>query len=165
MPVLTQAIPTGDLTELCRWTVDLAALPKFHQIAEENGGGYIEFDLGLQLDSAEVRGVLMTEDGVECGAASASDSLFSAMSSSLANSSYPSHSLRIPRRLAWRISLPPPYIFALVVKSPALWIDGTRSSVVTQGFANRSSLAGDALHSEASCEGLVWSNRLTFLVR
>ncbi|BGP03164.1 protein of heat shock protein Hsp70 family [Rhodotorula toruloides] len=59
----------GDLTELCRWTVDLAALPKFHQIAEENGGGYIEFDLGLQLDSAEVRGVLMTEDGIECGAA------------------------------------------------------------------------------------------------
>lgn len=27
------------------------------------------FDLGLQLDSAEVRGVLMTEDGIECGAA------------------------------------------------------------------------------------------------
>lgn len=69
--LLTRALLAGDLTELCRWTVDLAALPKFHQIADENGGGYIEFDLGLQLDSAEVRGVLMTEDGLECGAASA----------------------------------------------------------------------------------------------
>ncbi|GAA5866075.1 hypothetical protein JCM3774_000017 [Rhodotorula dairenensis] len=58
----------GDLAELCRWTVDLAALPRFREI-ERGGGGYIEFDLGLQLDSAEVRGVLMTEDGVECGAA------------------------------------------------------------------------------------------------
>ncbi|GAA5940680.1 hypothetical protein JCM3775_004761 [Rhodotorula graminis] len=58
----------GDLTELCRWTVDLAALPRFHDIAGDDGG-YIEFDLALALDSAEVRGVLMTEDGVECGAA------------------------------------------------------------------------------------------------
>ncbi|GAA5992962.1 hypothetical protein JCM10908_000772 [Rhodotorula pacifica] len=58
----------GDLAELCRWTVDLAALPRFREL-ERNGGGYIEFDLGLQLDSAEVRGVLMTEDGIECGAA------------------------------------------------------------------------------------------------
>ncbi|GJN93743.1 hypothetical protein Rhopal_006800-T1 [Rhodotorula paludigena] len=58
----------GDLTELCRWTVDLAALPRFQHIAQD-GGGYIEFDLALALDSAEVRGVLMTEDGVECGAA------------------------------------------------------------------------------------------------
>lgn len=58
----------GDLAELCRWTVDLAALPRFREI-ERGGGGYIEFDLGLQLDSAEVRGVLMTEDGIECGAA------------------------------------------------------------------------------------------------
>ncbi|GAA5822340.1 hypothetical protein JCM10212_005681 [Sporobolomyces blumeae] len=58
----------GDMKELCRWTVDLAALPRFHYIAQD-GGGYIEFDLGLMLDSAEVRGVLMTEDGIECGAA------------------------------------------------------------------------------------------------
>ncbi|GAA5969951.1 hypothetical protein JCM21900_002451 [Sporobolomyces salmonicolor] len=58
----------GDLTELCRWTVNLAALPRFHRIAQ-GGGGYVEFDLGLMLDSAEVRGVLMTEDGIECGAA------------------------------------------------------------------------------------------------
>ncbi|POY72841.1 hypothetical protein BMF94_4096 [Rhodotorula taiwanensis] len=58
----------GDLAELCRWTVDLGALPRFREL-ERTGGGYIEFDLGLQLDSAEVRGVLMTEDGIECGAA------------------------------------------------------------------------------------------------
>ncbi|BGP19763.1 hypothetical protein JCM10213_003609 [Rhodosporidiobolus nylandii] len=58
----------GDLHELCRWTLDLSALPKFEHIAH-SGGGYIEFEAGLSLDSAEVRGVLMTEDGVECAAA------------------------------------------------------------------------------------------------
>lgn len=66
-------------------------MPRFDDIAGDEGG-YIEcvstrqrsqayvltwmddrrFDLALALDSAEVRGVLMTEDGVECGAASAS---------------------------------------------------------------------------------------------
>ncbi|GAA5899591.1 hypothetical protein JCM6882_001158 [Rhodosporidiobolus microsporus] len=58
----------GDLRELCRWTLDLAALPRFESVVQ-NGGGYIEFEAGLSLDSAEVRGVLMTEDGVECAAA------------------------------------------------------------------------------------------------
>ena len=29
------------MKELCRWTVDLAALPRFHRIAHE-GGGYVE---------------------------------------------------------------------------------------------------------------------------
>ncbi|SCV73246.1 BQ2448_7171 [Microbotryum intermedium] len=58
----------GDATELCRWTVDLAALPSFAQIAAL-GGGYVEFDLGLSLDSAEVRGVLMSDQGVDCGTA------------------------------------------------------------------------------------------------
>ncbi|SGY56999.1 BQ5605_C006g04207 [Microbotryum silenes-dioicae] len=58
----------GDATELCRWTVDLAALPSFAQIAAL-GGGYVEFDLGLSLDSAEVRGVLMSDEGVDCGTA------------------------------------------------------------------------------------------------
>ncbi|GAA6022340.1 hypothetical protein JCM10207_003291 [Rhodosporidiobolus poonsookiae] len=58
----------GDLHELCRWTVDLATLPRFQEIVAR-GGGYIEFEAGLSLDSAEVRGVLMTEDGVECAAA------------------------------------------------------------------------------------------------
>lgn len=83
----------GDATEICRWTVDLAALPRFHYISQ-SGGGYVEFDLGLSLDSAEVRGalachphyypvnrtdtlngragVLMTDDGVDCGTASES---------------------------------------------------------------------------------------------
>ena len=49
----------GDATALCRWTVDLAALPRFHFIAQ-SGGGYVEFDLGLSLDSAEVKGELPT---------------------------------------------------------------------------------------------------------
>lgn len=31
----------GDATALCRWTVDLAALPRFHYIAQ-SGGGYVE---------------------------------------------------------------------------------------------------------------------------
>lgn len=55
MPLLRRYTDDGDATELCRWTVDLAALPRFHQIAN-SGGGYVEFDLGLSLDSAEVRG-------------------------------------------------------------------------------------------------------------
>ncbi|GAA5843244.1 hypothetical protein JCM11251_002259 [Rhodosporidiobolus azoricus] len=58
----------GDLRELCRWTLDLATLPRFESVVN-SGGGYIEFEAGLSLDSAEVRGVLMTEDGVECAAA------------------------------------------------------------------------------------------------
>ena len=48
-------VVVGETYELCRWTVDLAALPSYHRIAQ-NGGGYVEFDLGLELDSAEVRG-------------------------------------------------------------------------------------------------------------
>lgn len=60
---------TGETSELCRWTVDLAALPSYNRIAQ-SGGGYVEFDLGLEVDSAEVRGVLMTDEGVECGRAS-----------------------------------------------------------------------------------------------
>lgn len=40
-PGLTHARIAGDLTELCRWTVDLAALPRFQHIAQD-GGGYIE---------------------------------------------------------------------------------------------------------------------------
>ncbi|GAA6044092.1 hypothetical protein JCM8097_000207 [Rhodosporidiobolus ruineniae] len=58
----------GDLRELCRWTLDLETLPRFSEVVQ-HGGGYIEFEAGLSLDSAEVRGVLMTEDGVECAAA------------------------------------------------------------------------------------------------
>lgn len=60
---------SGETSELCRWTVDLAALPAYARVAQR-GGGYVEFDLGLEVDSAEVRGVLMTEEGVESGRAS-----------------------------------------------------------------------------------------------
>ncbi|KAM0786233.1 hypothetical protein ACM66B_007034 [Microbotryomycetes sp. NB124-2] len=60
--------PAGDATELCRWTVDLSALPMYHIVAQK-GGGYVSFDLGLSLDSAEVRGVLLTDDGLDCGTA------------------------------------------------------------------------------------------------
>lgn len=59
-------LPPGEIGELCRWNVDLAALPAFHRITRF-GGGYVEFDLGLELDSAEVRGVLLTDEGIECG--------------------------------------------------------------------------------------------------
>ncbi|KAH7103744.1 hypothetical protein BKA62DRAFT_615790 [Auriculariales sp. MPI-PUGE-AT-0066] len=48
----------GDLVELCKWTVDLGSLPTFQQNAANPHGFYTEFELGLELDSAEVRGVL-----------------------------------------------------------------------------------------------------------
>ncbi|KAM0747875.1 hypothetical protein T439DRAFT_366092 [Meredithblackwellia eburnea MCA 4105] len=61
----------GETYELCRWTVDLSPLPTFHYNAQNSTGGfYTEFDLGLELDSAEVRGVLLNDEGDECGRAS-----------------------------------------------------------------------------------------------
>ncbi|EJT97177.1 actin-like ATPase domain-containing protein [Dacryopinax primogenitus] len=53
----------GETTELCKWTVDLSVLPSFQWAAQNHGstGFYTEFELGLELDSAEVRGVLMWE--------------------------------------------------------------------------------------------------------
>ncbi|KAK4046961.1 hypothetical protein OIO90_006379 [Microbotryomycetes sp. JL221] len=65
---LYRYVDDGDATELCRWTVDLSALPMYHVVAQR-GGGYVSFDLGLSLDSAEVRGVLLTDDGIDCGTA------------------------------------------------------------------------------------------------
>ncbi|KAK4049950.1 hypothetical protein OIV83_003774 [Microbotryomycetes sp. JL201] len=61
----------GEIYELCRWTVDLAALPSFQWNAQSSTGNgfYTEFDLGLVLDSAEVIGVLMNDEGEECGRA------------------------------------------------------------------------------------------------
>ncbi|KAH8919099.1 actin-like ATPase domain-containing protein [Atractiella rhizophila] len=59
----------GETFELCRWTVDLSALPDFSRKVQAPGGAFLEFDLGLELDSAEVRGVLLTDDGRECGKA------------------------------------------------------------------------------------------------
>ncbi|KIJ28227.1 hypothetical protein M422DRAFT_54708, partial [Sphaerobolus stellatus SS14] len=55
----------GAIRELCKWTVDVGVLPSFQQQASMptgSGGFYTEFKLGLSVDSAEVRGVLM--DGV-----------------------------------------------------------------------------------------------------
>ncbi|KAL9710549.1 hypothetical protein Ac2012v2_006084 [Leucoagaricus gongylophorus] len=50
----------GEITELCKWTVDLSSLPSFrNNAATQPGGFYTEFELGLELDSAEVRGILL----------------------------------------------------------------------------------------------------------
>lgn len=68
----------GEMSELCKWTVDLSSLPTFRQNASapQMGGFYTgkylsadpdgidqmfgaEFELGLELDSAEVRGILL----------------------------------------------------------------------------------------------------------
>jgi len=58
----------GETTELCKWTVDLASLPSFQQNANipHSNGFYTEFELGLELDSAEVRGILLHQ-GQEWG--------------------------------------------------------------------------------------------------
>ncbi|KAL5478877.1 hypothetical protein ACEPAI_2154 [Sanghuangporus weigelae] len=57
----------GETVELCKWTVDLGNLPSFQQqSAMMQSGFYTEFELGLELDSAEVRGILIHE-GEECG--------------------------------------------------------------------------------------------------
>ncbi|KZT37177.1 hypothetical protein SISSUDRAFT_1071277 [Sistotremastrum suecicum HHB10207 ss-3] len=58
----------GETQELCRWTVDLGTLPTFQQHANASNpsGFYTDFELGLELDSAEVRGVLL-HDGQEWG--------------------------------------------------------------------------------------------------
>jgi hypothetical protein len=56
-------MPQGETTELCKWTVDLSSLPTYQQnasVAQPNGF-YTEFELGLEMDSAEVRGVLFYE--------------------------------------------------------------------------------------------------------
>ncbi|KAI0370869.1 actin-like ATPase domain-containing protein [Pilatotrama ljubarskyi] len=51
----------GEISELCKWTIDLGALPSFQQNSSvpNSNGFYTEFELGLELDSAEVRGVLI----------------------------------------------------------------------------------------------------------
>ncbi|KAF9006946.1 hypothetical protein BDQ17DRAFT_1423037 [Cyathus striatus] len=51
----------GETTELCKWTVDLSSLPTFRDNAAmpPTEGFYTEFELGLELDSAEVRGILL----------------------------------------------------------------------------------------------------------
>jgi hypothetical protein len=69
----------GETNELCKWTVDLSSLPTFRENASimQMAGFYTgklisrvprwflikefasEFELGLELDSAEVRGILL----------------------------------------------------------------------------------------------------------
>ncbi|TFK97809.1 hypothetical protein BDV98DRAFT_534864 [Pterulicium gracile] len=58
----------ASLSDLCKWHVDLAALPSFKQNASTASGGgfYTEFELGVELDCAEVRGILLSE-GQEWG--------------------------------------------------------------------------------------------------
>ncbi|OJA20948.1 hypothetical protein AZE42_03492 [Rhizopogon vesiculosus] len=53
----------GETTELCKWTVNLSSLPTFQQNASipQPNGFFTEFELGLEIDSAEVRGVLYYE--------------------------------------------------------------------------------------------------------
>ncbi|KAF8591765.1 actin-like ATPase domain-containing protein [Ramaria rubella] len=54
----------GACNELCKWTVDLGSLPSFQQQASipQPNGFYTEFELGLSVDSAEVRGVLIYDN-------------------------------------------------------------------------------------------------------
>jgi len=52
----------GETNELCKWTVDLSSLPNFRENANLSGGFYTEFEIGLELDSAEVRGILLYND-------------------------------------------------------------------------------------------------------
>ncbi len=71
----------GETVELCRWTVDIGSLPSFQENANVptqdgfytgrlNGmslsgshdqHGSADFELGLELDGAEVRGILLYE--------------------------------------------------------------------------------------------------------
>ncbi|GAA5933864.1 hypothetical protein JCM3775_000308 [Rhodotorula graminis] len=60
----------GPIEELCRWSVDLSALPSWARPAENATGSFwVEFDLALVVDSAEVHGVLLTDEGEEVGRA------------------------------------------------------------------------------------------------
>lgn len=57
----------GETVELCKWTVDISSLPSFQENAGiQPNGFYTDFELGLELDSAEVRGILLYE-GTEWG--------------------------------------------------------------------------------------------------
>lgn len=51
----------GETEELCKWTVDIGSLPSFQENSSmpTPNGFYTDFELGLELDSAEVRGILL----------------------------------------------------------------------------------------------------------
>ncbi|KAF7373360.1 Heat shock protein 12B [Mycena sanguinolenta] len=54
------------LRELCVWKADVGVLAAFQEAAQRNpaGGFYTDFELGLEIDSAEVRGVLLDGEGL-----------------------------------------------------------------------------------------------------
>ncbi|KAF8272697.1 hypothetical protein EI94DRAFT_1769673 [Lactarius quietus] len=54
----------GETVELCKWTVDIGSLPSFQENASmpTQNGFYTDFELGLELDGAEVRGILLYEE-------------------------------------------------------------------------------------------------------
>ncbi|KAJ7260968.1 actin-like ATPase domain-containing protein [Mycena haematopus] len=54
------------LRELCVWKADVGVLAAFQEAAQRNPGGgfYTDFELGLEIDSAEVRGVLLDGEGL-----------------------------------------------------------------------------------------------------
>ena len=51
----------SEIFELCKRAVDLTFLPTFQQnaVASNMAGFYTEFELGLELDSLDVRGILL----------------------------------------------------------------------------------------------------------
>ncbi|KAJ6619054.1 hypothetical protein B0H10DRAFT_1794150 [Mycena sp. CBHHK59/15] len=62
----------GGVRALCEWTADLGGLPEWQAAAAAARGGdrgfYTDFCVGLELDSAEVRGVVVSAvSGRECG--------------------------------------------------------------------------------------------------
>ncbi|KAJ7778510.1 actin-like ATPase domain-containing protein [Mycena metata] len=60
---------SAELRELCVWRADVGVLTAFREgaAAHPEGGFYTDFELGLELDSAEVRGVLLDGKGGEWG--------------------------------------------------------------------------------------------------
>ncbi|KAF8150922.1 actin-like ATPase domain-containing protein [Crassisporium funariophilum] len=67
-PKVMRYTDEGNLEELCKWSVDLTSLPHFGLDASRSSqnGFYTEFEVGLELDSSEVRGVLLYQ-GKEWG--------------------------------------------------------------------------------------------------
>jgi len=48
------------------WKVDVSVIPAWREAAVRSPGGgfYTDFELGLEIDSAEVRGVLLDGEGL-----------------------------------------------------------------------------------------------------
>jgi len=54
----------GTIGERCKWAIDLSSLPTFKQNASmyQSGGFYTDFEVGLEMDKTEVRGVLLHDN-------------------------------------------------------------------------------------------------------